>query len=234
MDRRIAMIISKKHKFIFIHVPKNGGQSIVKSLLDYCDVNKILKDTKDINTQTWGKKLCVNSASHPLYDHSTSSKVKNFFDNNDLNFEEYFVFSLSRNPWAREVSMYNYIISSSNKSDFWGNKCKLIKQIFPSFRSYILKQQETFKETGSYSLTEGTLPASCHWNEFTNEIYKLEDGQKSINKICERIGIEPFDLLHVNKTKHKHYTKYYDEETKQIVAEKYAKDIEYFGYKFGE
>ena len=70
---------------------------------------------------------------------------------------------------------------------------------------------------------------------------RYENLHEDVEYVCKKLGLD-YDLNnfgtyksgHREHSKNKHYTEYYDDETKQIVSEKYAKDIEYFGYKFGE
>ena len=62
-------------------------------------------------------------------------------------------------------------------------------------------------------------------------IGRFENLENDYKYICQKIGLTT-KLPHVRASKHKHYTEYYDDETREIIADRYAKDIEYFGYKF--
>ena len=71
-------------------------------------------------------------------------------------------------------------------------------------------------------------------NILVDFIGRYEKFQDDWRYICKKINISPEDLPVTHKTSKNHYTEYYDDETREIVAEIYAKDIDYFGYKFGE
>ena len=127
--------------------------------------------------------------------------------------KKYFVFTFIRNPWDRAISRIMYRNKRFNR---------------PMEISLELLRKEG-----------GINRPLCDYLFFNktrevNFIGRFETLQQDFNTICDKIEIPRQQLPHKNKTKHKHYTEYYDDETKQIVAEKYAKDIEYFGYKFGE
>ena len=114
-----------------------------------------------------------------------------------------------------------YIIDSEKMFRNVDNFAKWVKS------EYINRQYPCFPDQCKYLMETN--------NELlVDEVGKFENLQQDFNIICDKIGIQQQKLPHVNKTKHKHYTKYYDDETREIVAETYAKDIKYFDYYFGE
>tara|TARA_B100001094_G_C18191150_1_gene807320 strand:- start:244 stop:1383 length:1140 start_codon:yes stop_codon:yes gene_type:complete len=142
-----------------------------------------------------------------------------------------FSFVFVRNPWDRLLSTWKDKVKQQ-----WSNE-------YPKeYRHWRIKFFEQYKDKDFNFFVKNIIPSKNRHTEVQSNLFdpdvnfvgRFENLQKGFNIICDKIGIPKQKLPHKNKSQHKHYTEYYDEETKEIVAEKYAKDIEYFGYKFGE
>lgn len=144
-------------------------------------------------------------------------------------------FSFVRNPYSRLVSAWKCPWVTGEKIN---GKWNVPYSNFTDFvREFVLKESEWgfWKWSHVMPFTDPRMKLfNTKGDKLLSFIGKLESYQEDFNKVCDKIGIPQLEVPHKNKTKHKHYTEYYDEKTKQIIAEVYAKDIEYFGYKFGE
>ena len=139
--------------------------------------------------------------------------------------EDYFKFAIVRNPFDWVVSWYFYRKTRLNENN--------TKDI--SFKEWLVDENSSAYNIQGIGLTLSQYDIiSCNKNIKIDFVGKFENLQEDFNIICDKIGIPQLELPYKNKSQHKHYTEYYDDETKEIVAEKYAKDIEYFGYEFGE
>jgi hypothetical protein len=190
------MLISHKHKFITIDIPKTGTTSINNTIAR----SGIMEKKHDFTVEMSQKA----GLRHGAYDQC----IKKF-----PTCKNYFVFSFVRNPWDRAVSFWffrKYMCNMTISEDL-------------ALKDFLLKERMLSTQ---YSYVKG----------FTNNSFigRFENLQEDFDTICDKIGIPQQQLPHVNETNHKHYTEYYDDETREIVAEKYAKDIEMFNYKFGE
>ena len=212
-------MISNKHKFIFIHTPKSAGSSIEEVLLK----NEIEIDDINFQEKYWADNLSIKLKKKFFIgkidqnfapQHYTTKMLKNEYPNK---FKNYFKFTFVRNPWDKVVSEWLYFT-------------KIIPEYNFGFKESI--------NNNSYSNTP--YPFLEHtWLqvEFASEcdyVGRFESLQKDFDYVCGKIGIPKIKLPYKNTTKHKHYTEYYDDESKEMVAKKYAKDIEYFGYEFGK
>lgn len=202
-------MISHDHKCIFIHIPKCAGNSIDVFFTGRHQRHCCMLDYED---QLGAAKLST-----------------------------YFKFTVVRNPWDRIVSHFSFVkklIQNENQP----SKEMLISEygIDFTFDDFVKNKLNVLTVGGTKYVNKLKTANQIDWiknskNELDIDyICKFENLQYDFNEVCDKIGIPQQQLPHKNKTHHKHYTEYYDDETREIVANRYAEDIEYFGYKFGE
>ena len=154
-------------------------------------------------------------------------------------FDDAYKFAFVRNPFDRIISSYFHCLRRRWIKGGFKNFVKTpFEELAPEpclhtqpLTAHLSAHEKSKLDSEPFSFRGYNEDPQLGYLDF---IGRFENLQEDFNTICDNSGIPRQKLPHKNKGKHKHYTEYYDEEIKQLVAEKYKKDIEAFGYEFGE
>jgi hypothetical protein len=216
------MIISHKHKFITIDIPKTGSRSLRESLLP-SSVIDIYGEPK-VDAQ--------------FYQHDGAIRAKKQFAKNNWNWNEYYKFTIVRNPWQRYFSFFKYFKSYGEKymrrdeSINWCepeiNQGKLCVELFKDkddqtvLKNIILNNDSQ----DSYFCDESGKIIVDHIAEFQNL-------QNEFVFLCDQVGIQTPTLQHGNKSSNPlNMHDIYNQELIDLVAEKEKGAIQLKGYDY--
>ncbi|HUG98222.1 MAG TPA: sulfotransferase family 2 domain-containing protein [Gammaproteobacteria bacterium] len=205
-------MINHRYKFIFVHINKCAGQSVQRALP---------RGTRGHNTIFHYLTLCECEGRDP---------------------SEYFKFTIVRNPWDKIVSFYHY-----HKGRRW-DLFPWTAATEPDFNAFVWKlfvdahgalAEEIFRGRGGESSHHVRLSNSLDWVSrpggavLVDYVGRMECLQADFLEVCDRIGIRRRNLPHVNRSSHKPYWEYYNDDSIEVVASRFQRDIDYFGYRFG-
>lgn len=214
-------IVLEKYKFIYFPIPKVACSTLKKVCADllHMEING-----SDINE-------------HIHYQHFPC--IKKYKINKFYN--DYFKFCFVRNPWARLVSCYlNKIYVEPNinhintKFVTFGNNSKYFKMgmSFDEFVYAVCRVPD--EKSDSHFVSQYMYITDNEGNLLVDYIGKIESFHHDFKYICNKIGLkfEDLNVPHLMKSKQVDYRSYYSETTKEMIRQRYSKDIEFFQYIF--
>jgi hypothetical protein len=202
-------MISFKHKFIFIHIPKTGGTSVTHALQDFTE-DKITFTTSPYNILnedgrqgfTIHNSVYRNFENPDLYMHASIEDLYNQMGSDIFSF---YLFTVVRNPFDRAISQTSFV-----------NGVTTVPIPLQNF-SMPKPQLDYLKLNGKI---------------IVNNVIRFENLQLDFDKICKDIGLPNLTLNHKRKSKEPGYKQYYANTTKEMIARMYQDELDYLGYSF--
>jgi chondroitin 4-sulfotransferase 11 len=197
--------------WIFVHIQRTGGNAVRSALdLSIYDARKhfLARELREIyGKQAW---------------------------------DSCFKFAFVRNPWDRLVSWWSLIDNAREYTDPANPPNK--------FFDYVLKRAHSFEDFIT-RCTDEVIDSDGRKHIFRNQIDYLVDEngtiivdyigrferlQECFDEVSRRIGRAPSKLPRLNASQHAAYTEYYTSAMAEAIGKLYARDIEAFGYRFGQ
>src|SRR5436305_8510781 len=200
-------MISFQKRFLFVHIPKTAGNSIQSVLRDYSEDQIVALRSEQDGIERFG----LRNPNYKIRKHSTLAEYRAALG--DEQFRSLYKFACVRNPWDRMVSYYFTPTQQVGELDR------------KEFRKVISK---------ALSVADYLRLDKGDDDPFANIdcIMRFENLAGDFRTVCAALDISPTTLPQYNRSNREHYSKYYDDELRELVRERLAAEIEHFGYAF--
>ncbi|MEM6302054.1 MAG: sulfotransferase family 2 domain-containing protein [Pseudomonadota bacterium] len=229
------MIVSHKHKFIFVKTHKTAGSSLEVALARECGPDDVVSHMEDniatglprnfgpssalgnpYNKSKWVRKL-VHRHSKLLgafyYEHMPATRIRELIGSDIWN--SYFTFCFERNPWDKVVSYY-----------LWKTEGQQKRQL--PFERYVLEKPHRLP-IDSNLYCEGQ-------RVIVDKVFEFRELGAALAELRSTLGLTIPEPLPREKTgvasERKPYAEYYSEQTQRRVGDLFAKEIALMDYRF--
>lgn len=200
-------MISFQKRFLFVHVPKTAGNSIQAILRNYSEDEIVASRRSQDGVERFG----VRNPDYGLKKHSTLAEYRAALG--EEKFRDLYKFACVRNPWDRMISYY---FTAGKREVKWDRA---------AFEEMVTKMS---------SVADYLRLEKQEADPFANvdRIMRFENLTKDFREVCDRLEIPPATLPEYNRSARDHYSKYYDDDLRELVRKHFALEIERFGYRF--
>ena len=201
-------MLSSSHKFLFVHIPKTGGNSIQQVLAPYSEDRIVALDEQD------GRERFEVRGRFTRRKHATLSEYRESLPA-EL-YAEAHKFCAVRDPWSRAISFYftprRWL--KRGLEPFWS-------------KEHFLETLSLLPPMVDYLKVDGRIQA-------LDDIIEFEHLSEQLARVLRRLGIDADPLPHLNRSLAGDYRAYYasDPDLVEVVAERYREDVAHFGYRF--
>ena len=208
------MLLSISHRFIFIHVNKAAGTSMLRSLEHLGH-----KPPRDPFSKLKSKLHLARDYRKRFYSVHTYARQLQKELPREI-YDDFFKFAFVRNPWDWLASTYNYLRDTPTHRHH--RRVVTMK----SFAEYVDFEIVRDKRSQAAFVCSGDSD-----DVIVDFVGRFETLEEDFGSICQRIGIDA-SLPHVNKTNHGDYRLHYSDVLIEKVGVHWQRDIGLFDYEF--
>jgi hypothetical protein len=216
------VLLSYRHNFAFVHVPKTGGTSVCYALWPHADH----VDHYWANRWLARVRIRVNHFAprglKKFRTHTPAATLQAVLPADE--FAGFFKFAFVRNPWDLLVSYYHFLRQPEPDALHTSHRRRTAGEL-PDFEAYVRYEIRRRKISQTRMLTDrrGRL--------LVDFVGRYESLAAHFDLVCRRIGVDA-DLSRFNTSARADYRDYYTDRLAALVRQHFAEDVERFGYAF--